>query len=84
MVFFKFLIRCIFVTSFSAKLIYFLNVIKLTLPFTSLVEMSTALNLQGTWVLDNFLLAPPNTIEWILAEQNIKKDFSNMVSSIIN
>ena len=63
----SFLFGVILVTNFPAKLISFLTVIKLTLPFTSLVEISKTEfglgSLQGTAILDSFLLAPPNTIQ---------------------
>ena len=82
----SFLFGVIIITSFSAKLISFLTVIKLTLPFTSLHDIQgTAYSLgsvKGTALVDNFLYAPPNSIEYALAESKIRKDPSNMVGSI--
>ena len=82
----SFLFGVILITSFSAKLISFLTVIKLTLPFTSLKEIQGTSygigSVRGTSILDNFLYAPPGSIEQAVAEQKIRKDPSTMVGSI--
>ena len=47
--------------------------------------MKTAYGLgsvKGTSYVDNFLYAPPNSIEYALAERKIRKDPSNIVDSI--
>ena len=82
----SFLFGVILTTSFSAFLISFLSVINLTLPFASLKEIRTTDydlgSVQGSSILDNFLYAPLNSIERKLAEEKIRQDPSNMVSTI--
>ena len=76
----------ILITSFSAKLISFLTVIKFTLPFNSLEEIRTTSyglgSVKGTYFIDNFLYAPPNSIKNILSNEKIQRDPSNIVNSI--
>ena len=82
----SFLFGVVLVTSFSAKLISYLTVIKWTLPFTSPHGIQkTAYGLgsvRGSSILDNFLYAPPHSIEHTLTEEIIRKDPTFIVSSI--
>ena len=82
----SFIFGVVLYTSYSAKLISFLTVIKLTLPFTSMEEIlytDFAIGtVTGSSILDTFLYGPPGSIHLQLAEEIIKKDSTNMPATI--
>ena len=84
--FISFTFGVILYTSHSAKLISFLAVIKVTLPFTSIEEIfqtDYAIgSVSGSAVLGSFLDGQENSIHLELAEKIIKKDSTNMPASI--